>query len=280
MLITYFPAYYVSHNDLDVFAYVRDFFTVEGWPVGPPWFLWVLFFFNVLFVLVNPIVQKYKPEVNVLTDHFSSKPLLLFFVLVLFTWIAYVPIAHIVGAGTWIGWLPFDFQLSRFLLYFVYFMIGVLIGNTSFNEKLFSKSSLIVDKWWLWIMLSLGIFVNLVISSLYLSEMVMNNQIKEFYALMISFALFVLSCVSSCLAFITVFRKFAVRNIKWWNSLSGNAYLIYLIHYIFVVWIQFFLMKYELPAFVKFAITFVFALALSWITSSLLRKIKVVKRYL
>ena len=280
MLITYFPAYYVSHNNLDVFAYVRDFFTVEGWPVGPPWFLWVLFFFNVLFVLVNPIVQKYKSKVNVLTDHFSSKPTLLFFVLVLLTWIAYVPITYYVGAGTWIGWLPFDFQLSRFLLYFVYFMIGVLIGNTGFNEKLFSKSSLIVDKWWLWIMLSLGIFVSLVISSLYLSEMVMNNQIKEFYALMISFALFVLSCVSSCLAFITVFRKFAVRNIKWWNSLSGNAYLIYLIHYIFVVWIQFFLMKYELPAFVKFAITFVFALALSWITSSLLRKIKVVKRYL
>ncbi len=280
MLIAYFPAYYVSHNNLDLCAYIRDFFTVEGWPVGPPWFLWVLFFFNVLFVLVNPIVQKYKPEVNVLTNNFSRKPLLLFFVLVLFTWIAYVPIAHIVGAGTWIGWLPFDFQLSRFLLYFVYFMIGVLIGNTSFNEKLFSKSSLIVDKWWLWIMLSLGIFVSLVISSLYLSEMVMNNQIKEFHVLMISFALFVLSCVSSCLAFITVFRKFAVRNIKWWNSLSGNAYLIYLIHYIFVVWIQFFLMKYELPAFVKFAITFVFALALSWITSSLLRKIKVVKRYL
>jgi len=280
MLIAYFPSYYISHNNLDVLAYVKDFFTVENWPVGPPWFLWVLFVFNVLFVLLNPLVKKFRSKINVLTDNFSNKPLSLFIVFVFLTWIAYVPIAYCVGAGTWIGWLPFDFQLSRVLLYFGYFIIGVLIGNTNFNEKLFSKSSGIVKKWWLWIILSLGIYVGLTTCSVYFSEMVRNNQLKEFYALMIYFLIFVLSCVSSCLAFITVFRKFAVRNIKWWNSLSENAYLIYLIHYVFVVWMQFFLMKYEIPAFGKFAITFVFALALSWATSSVLRKINLVKRYL
>ncbi len=275
-----FLAYYVSYNNVDISKYVLVFFTTEKWPVGPPWFIWVLFVFNVLFVFINPIIKKLNIKINRLFDYFQTRPILLFLVLMVVTWIIYVPIAYNVGAATWIGWFPFDSQISRILLYFGYFMIGVLIGNTDFNNKLFSKNSVLVTKWWIWILLSLGIYLLLTICSPHLLEMVENNLLKEFNAWMIYFTIYVISCTSSCLAFITAFRKFANNKFIWWNSLSNNAYLIYMAHYIFVIWIQFFLMNYKVPAFLKFVITFVSSLILSWIISCLLRKIKLIKRYL
>lgn len=157
MLIAHFLAYYIANNSTDITAFIRDFFTTERWPVGPPWFTWVLFLFNFLLIFVNPAIQKLKPKINVLIDNFQYRPVLLFFMSLLVTWLLYVPIAHIIGAGTWTGWLPFDFQLSRILLYFGYFMIGVLIGNTDFNRKIFSENSTIVKNWWIWATLSLVI---------------------------------------------------------------------------------------------------------------------------
>lgn len=280
MLIAHFPAYYIAHNSTDITAFIRDFFTTERWPVGPPWFIWVLFLFNFFLIFINPAIHKLKPKINLMIGNFQNRPVLLFFVSLFVTWLLYVPIAHNIGAGNWIGWLPFDFQLSRILLYFGYFMIGVLIGNTDFNRKIFSENSTVVKNWWIWAILSLIIYSVLTISSTQLIEMVKNNQLKEFKAWMIYFTIYASSCVSSCLAFITIFRKFAVYQIKWFNSLSDSAYLIYLIHYIFVIWTQFLLMKYEIPAFIKFLITFLTALIFSWIISNLLRKIKFVRRYL
>lgn len=144
MLIAYFPAYITIHNNTDITVYIKDFFAIEKWPIGPPWFIWVLFLFNILLIFITPIIQRLKPKINVLIDNFQNKPILLFSVLLLITWFIYVPITHNLGVNTWIGWLPFDFQLNRILLYFGYFIIGVLIGNTDFNNRIFSKKSVIV----------------------------------------------------------------------------------------------------------------------------------------
>lgn len=51
MLVAYFPTYYIAHHSINIVAYLKDFFVTEQWPVGPPWFLWVLFFFNVLYAI-------------------------------------------------------------------------------------------------------------------------------------------------------------------------------------------------------------------------------------
>lgn len=280
MLIAYFPAYWLSYNNTNVTAYVHDFFTTQRWPAGPTWFIWVLFLFNFLLVFINPIIKRLKLNIKNLLTNLETKPSLLFVVSLLMTWLLYVPIAHTVGAGIWTGWLPFDFQLSRILLYFGYFMIGVLIGNTDFNSNLLSQNSPVIKSWWIWITLSLSIYVLLTISTRCLTDMVTKGKINEFKAWMIYFTIFVSSCVSSCLAFITAFRKWAVHKIDWCDSLSENAYLIYLTHYIFVVWMQFLLLKYELPAFFKFSLTFSVTLACSWTLSYFLRKLRFFNRYL
>ena len=280
MLISYFPAYYVAHTSMNVVAYIKDFFTIEQWPVGPPWFIWVLFLFNLLLLFINPIIRKCKPGIVILLANYKNKPVLLFSFLLLFTWLLYVPIAYNIGAGTWTGFGPFDFQLSRILLYFGYFILGVIIGNTDFNNSIFSQNSVIVKRWLLWGLLAVTVFVVLTIGSKQLEQMVKGKQLKEFNAWMIYYTLYVSSCTFSCLAFITIYRKFVTTPKSWWTSLADNAYLIYLIHYIFVIWAQFLLMGYDMPAFLKSVITFISALALSWTVSNLLRKNRLIRKYL
>lgn len=280
MLLAYFPAYYMAYGKWDLIAYVNDFFTVEKWPVGPPWFIWVLFLFNLLFALFHSQFYKLAEYIKTPISFFKNNYFAFFVCLFLITWILYTPMAIQFGAGTWIGLGPFDFQLSRIFLYFGYFIIGVLIGNTDFNNDVFSTKYAIIKMWWFWIILSLVSFSVLTIISNPLMEMVRNRELKETSAWAIYHGVFVISCTSTCLAFITMFRKFTSGEKLWMSSLSKNAYLIYLLHFVYVVWIQFILLKFTMPAIFKFLITFILALIFSWSTSILLRRIKIINKYL
>ena len=57
-----------------------------------------------------------------------------------------------------------------------------------------------------------------------------------------------------------------------------SAYGIFLVHYIFIIWLQYAVYGYSWPAGVKAAIVFAGTLALSWALTVLLRKIPFVAR--
>ena len=59
MLAAYYPCYYLAYGVNDLKEYVVDFFTVQQWPVGPPWFIWILFLFNLLFALCFPLIKNH-----------------------------------------------------------------------------------------------------------------------------------------------------------------------------------------------------------------------------
>ncbi|RYU93410.1 acyltransferase family protein [Emticicia agri] len=282
MLIAYFPSYYLAKENTHLIAYVKDFFVVEQWPVGPPWFIWVLFVFNILLALLHSTIRKNSRNIAHFITLLQNKPVLFFIFWWVITWLLYVPIAYNIGAGTWTGFGPFDFQLSRVLLYFGYFMLGVSIGTTNFNQQLFALTSPIIRQWWLWLLLALSAYTLLTIveQKEILANMVKTNQLGSLSGWMIYFSIYTASCTLSSIAFLTTFRKFVQTSFSWWNSLTENAYLIYLTHYIFITSIQFLLLTYDMPAFVKFLITFIISLTLSWGLSILLRKIKVINQYL
>jgi peptidoglycan/LPS O-acetylase OafA/YrhL len=64
------------------------------------------------------------------------------------------------------------------------------------------------------------------------------------------------------------------------DSIARSAYGIYLVHYVFVLWAQYAMLDWPLPASVKFAATFAFALAASWVTARALLLIPVARRVL
>jgi hypothetical protein len=64
---------------------------------------------------------------------------------------------------------------------------------------------------------------------------------------------------------IAVSLHFATRHSRLLDSLSANAYGLYLVHYNFVVWLQYALLGTVLFAMIKAAVVFGGTLVLSWI---------------
>jgi glucan biosynthesis protein C len=82
--------------------------------------------------------------------------------------------------------------------------------------------------------------------------------------------LWVVSCVASCFGFVALFRGVVRTRRPWMDSVARSAYTIYLVHYVFVLWAQYALLDEPVPASIKFATTFAFALLFSWMTAQAL----------
>lgn len=280
MLLSYFPAYYLNEEKIDVFHYIQDFFTTQKWPVGPPWFLWELFLFNMVFALCYKVVERMPISLKVLLSKRFNKPFVLISILVVSIWLLYVPLTYNIGAYTWTGIGPFDFQLNRVLLYFGYFIFGMFIGKTDFNNGIFSDTSKLIKSWKVWSIISIILFFGLTYFVQLKTTLVNHFNMSQIFSDICHHTLFVLTGLMLSISFIVIFKRFVNDSYKWWNSISENAYMIYLCHYIFVIWFQFLLLNIELSAIAKFFVTFILSFLISWGLSIILRKIEFVRKYL
>ena len=71
------------------------------------------------------------------------------------------------------------------------------------------------------------------------------------------------------LADILRFRRAGMRLL---DAMRPSAYGIFLLHYIFIIWLQYVVYDYAWPAVVKFAIVFAVTLALSWAVDGVVAK--------
>ena len=75
---------------------------------------------------------------------------------------------------------------------------------------------------------------------------------------------FVVACLASCFGALAVVLRFAARRLPSLSGLRDSAYGMYLVHYPFIVWLQFALLSLALPAVVKGTVVFGCTLFLSW----------------
>ena len=280
MPLAYYPAYLLAYGRHDLKHYIIDFFTVEAWPVGPPWFIWVLFLFNLIFALFFQRIKSTVSNYGIKLASLKSRPLKLIVLLYLITWLLHIPLLLLAGPGSWTGIGPFDFQVSRVFLYFGYFLMGTVIGSTSLNDGIFSQNSPFLRKWPAMLIGCFAVYGVLKFSEMPLKHLIETQQIPIFWASLLYRSIWILSCVMSCVAFLTFFRRFLNNTNSAWQSLSASAYGIYLIHYIFVLWAQFLLLDFEIPVIAKFIITFSVSVCLSWVITYYLKKIAAIRRYL
>lgn len=279
MLIAYYPAWLLAHGQTPLADYIKDFFTVEAWPVGPPWFIWVLFAFNLVLALAYPVIQQRLYQCGSWLAK-QRHPFVVVLAWYGFSWLLYVPVVLVTGADTWTGIGPFDFQESRLLLYAGYFMIGVCMGAPGLRNSLLAEGTALVKKWPAWLALCAGAYILLKCSAPVLLQLLARHQLGVVTATIIYRSLWVLCCTSSSIAALTVFRQLFHRTYRFWQSLAANAYGIYLVHYIFVVWLQYSLLPVSLPAVYKFFICAILSIALSWLTTALLRKNRIIRNIL
>jgi glucans biosynthesis protein C len=93
------------------------------------------------------------------------------------------------------------------------------------------------------------------------------NASPFMYRLGAAFA-FPLACAAGAFSLLAICLRVMRTRYRLLDSLSAHAYSIYLMHYIFVVWLQFSLLHAGLNAIGKAGIVFVGGLALSWAASA------------
>ncbi|MDX2128884.1 MAG: acyltransferase [Chloroherpetonaceae bacterium] len=283
MWIAYFPPYIVATNSYDFISHIFDFFSQQDWPSGPPWFIWVLFVFNFIFALTYKFFPFLPSSYNSIGYPLNNKRILFsLFIFFLLIYISFVPLAMSVGIGTWIGYGPLDFQLPRILQYFLFFALGIYLGKIDFNNNLFSINSFLVKNSFIWLAVSIFFYSLLTLNDYFgfLRSLVLNNILPELIAWLVYFSIYLLSCLFSCLTFLTITKKYFNSSNQFIEFLNNNAYLLYLIHFVFLIWFQFLFTFFSLHPIIKFFFVFIFSLLASNLLSVYLRKIKIIRIYL
>jgi peptidoglycan/LPS O-acetylase OafA/YrhL len=278
MPVAYYPAYRLAHGSGSLKAYLADFFTTEAWPVGPPWFIWVLFVFNIVFAAGYACLRRHDTVEHRQPALRRQRPFLYLFAWLVYTWLAYVPLVLFTGVYQWTGIGPFDFQVSRVVLYAAYFFLGTLFSRPPLRH-LFDKGAAFVQKWPLWLALCLVAYTALKLSEAPLSAMRATQQLSAVQVTFIYRSIWSACCTLNCICFLCLFKTFADKPVHWWKLLSANAYGIYLVHYIFVLYCQYFLLQLHWPAQVKFLVVFFVSLLLSWLAVAFCRKNNTIRRY-
>ena len=160
----------------------------------------------------------------------------------------------------WSGSGFLSLQFCRPLLYGVFFFAGVGFGTAGIERGVVSVDGILARHWARWLAAALA--------SLFLwmglTGLTMNGPAPIAVEVAADLS-FVLACATGCFFLIAVSLHFATRHSRLLDSLSANAYGLYLVHYNFVVWLQYALLGTALFAAIKSAIVFSGTLVLSWI---------------
>jgi hypothetical protein len=247
--------------------------TVGPWPSGPLWFLWVLLAFDLTASLLYRLSPNLLDPINRLSLRGHDRPGDFFLVLLAVTILLYVPSRLYFGVNHWFEFGPFSVQASRILLYAAYFFIGAGIGAANFDRGLLAADGQLAKSGWGWIVATLIPYCLLWVLITIKREILGNPGVlpvwyEAFYA--VFFAAFSAAILFAILAFFLRFKR------SGWSVLDPmqkDAYGIFLVHYAFALWIQYWLIDFDLPAIVKVLIGFAFTLASSWALTAGLRRI-------
>jgi glucan biosynthesis protein C len=270
MPVAQYPTYLQTAAIPGVDAYSRAFLALPFWPCGPMWFLWLLLGADLFAAGFYVIAPDWGDRLGRMAGIAETRPVRYLAGLLAASAIAYVPLAFAFGSETWTEVGPFSFQLSRPLHYAVYFFAGAGLGAFGIERGLLGPEGALVKHWRMWLGLAVGTFA----LWLGVTALTVEAQRRISAGLQIIDDLsFVLACFGNCLGVLAFALRFATKWRPWLDSLKQNAYGMYLVHYLFVIWLQYALLPPNLPAIVKAGTVFIGTLALSWGTTAACRRL-------
>jgi hypothetical protein len=282
--IAYYASFLRYHlpgtTDLNFFHFWWHTLTIGPWPSGSAWFLWVLLALGGLAALLWAAAPRMIETLGQLIYAWRDRPMAAFVAFLMFSIMVYLPMHLIFGDSSWLepGHYPFPIQTSRILLYAGYFFTGVGVGAVSLRSGILAENGALVERWTVWPAFAFAFY-----GAILLLVYAHHNWVADFdspplwwraaYGLV--FAMF-----SAAMTFTVpvVFLRFARSSLWLLDAMQPSAYGIYLLHFIFLIWLQYIVYDPAFPAFVKFAIVFAGTLSMSWALTVLLRKIPVVAR--
>jgi len=282
--IAYYASFLRYHlpgtTDFNFFHFWWHTLTIGPWPSGSAWFLWVLLALSGLAALLWAAAPRMIEGLGQLIYASRDRPITAFVVFLMFSIMVYLPMHLIFGDSSWLepGHYPFPIQTSRILLYAGNFLTGVGVGAVSLRSGMLAENGALVERWTVWPAFAFAFY-----GAILLLVYAHHNWLADFNspplwwraAYGLAFAMF-----SAAMTFTVpaVFLRFARSSLWLLDAMQPSAYGIYLLHFIFLIWLQYIVYDPAFPAFVKFAIVFAGTLSMSWALTVLLRKIPTVAR--
>jgi peptidoglycan/LPS O-acetylase OafA/YrhL len=269
--LAYLPSYLQTGAAFRLGEFSRVWLSLPHWPSGPAWFLWMLLMFDCIAAALTRLLPSWGAALGCFLGRLKS-PAAVFWLLVLASAGAYLPLAVGLDPGRWASFGPFSFQVSRPLHYAVYFFAGAGLGVSGLGGGLLTKGQKLARRWPVWVSASVAAFLLSVVCFLVTLSRGAGAR-KGLWAVVD--VTFVVSCAASCFALLSVFVRFARRN-RVGDSLAANAYGMYITHYFIVSWLQYSLLRASLSGAAKGTLVFLGAVLLSWLLTLALRRIPAV----
>jgi peptidoglycan/LPS O-acetylase OafA/YrhL len=250
--LSYYPAYLQGGGTRSFTAFWTHMVTKGPWPSGPLWFVGALLVFDLATVLL--LTRAGVRRMTAALDRCS--PTAWFVVFVALAALAYLPARAALGSSLWLTAGPFGIQASRIGLYAFFFVAGVVVGADRLSAGL-------AHHWLRWPLLAVLVTV------------LMFGTPLPPWAEGLVMLLFATTMAAGLLALAVHLGR---RRSAAGDSLSANAYGIYLMHWPIVLWLQFSLLRVRLGAIEKGMVVLGSGFALSWLASGLLRRMPGVAR--
>lgn len=273
--IAYYPSYLQSGGH-GLAGYVHAWMSFGDWPAGPAWFIWLLLAFDLAAAAIFAVMPDFGDVLGRLASNARAHPVRFFLLFTAISFAAYTPMSFIFGPDSWTSIAIFQFQTSRVFHYAIYLLAGIGVGAYGIDRGLLAADGVLARHWGRWVVWGLIEFFASVI--FFFIALANRNAISLALLGILAGGVFALTCSSLSFAFLALFVRFATRRRWAYDSLSANEYAMYLIHYMFVSWVQFALLPFAIPAIGKGALVFTCVLLLSWGTSATLRSIPGVAR--
>jgi surface polysaccharide O-acyltransferase-like enzyme len=282
--IAYYPTFLRYHlpgtTDFSFLHYWWRTIAVGPWPSGPAWFLWVLLALDAIAVVVRSVAPHVIETLGQLIVKLRNRPMTAFAAFLALSILTYLPMHVAFGDISWLelGRFPLPIQTSRILLYAAYFFAGVGVGAVNLRTGLLAENGELARRWPVWFGFAF-VFYAAILVAVYAHHNWVANFDSPPLIWKVAYGL-AFACYSAAMPFTltAIFVSFANSRWRLLDAVQPSAYGIYLLHYIFIIWLQYALYDEPFPAFVKFAIVFAGTLSMSWAVTLMLRKIPLVAR--
>jgi glucans biosynthesis protein C len=277
MPLAHYPVYRVTAVNPSWSAFWSQWIALPFWPSGPLWFLWQLLALDLLTATLFRFAPGAVERLARLSSGAGDRPARYFGGLVAISALVYIPAAWVFRPWDWLQFGPFALQPSFTLHYIVYFFAGLGVGAFGIDRGLLGSAGMLARRWAIWVVAGFGGFLLWIIPT----ALTVQGWMAAAPGLEVVADLgLVLACAGMSFALAAVFVRFATQPRPALISLSDHAYGIYLVHYVFVIWLQYLLLGLTLFAIVKAAIVFVGSVVLSWMTTAAVCRIPIGARLL
>ena len=250
--------------------FVHEF--AKGYQAGHLWFLWYLFFIQLILGALFYYAPKLIDSLKSLSLKIYTKPLILFLSFIGFAILSYWPLAYFTADLFFINIIgPFNLEISRAIAYTTFFLIGGSLGLIGLENSGLSSDGKI-SKYSPYILI-LGLLLSILYTIVRYQSVGLIYQLR--YPVMMVLA------VVQTIGFVGLFGLiFSKKETKTLSLLSDHSFAMYFYHYVIVAIIQFAFFDLNLNIWIKLIIINLITIPVTFIVAYGSRKIDFIRKVL